>query len=343
MPTIKDVAREAGVSIATVSYVLNNTKPVSAEIRKRVLEAAQRLGYRPSSIARSLQARQAYMVGYSWRPMPRGQTNIILDLFLQSMAEVAARHGYHILAYPTSSVTQEVAAYRELVETQRVDGFILSNTISNDPRIRFLMDVNFPFVSFGRSNPEWDFPWVDVDGTAGMRRLMAHLISLGHTRVACLAWPEDSLAGGHRLAGYYAGMEEADLSVDPAWVVRMPMDYRAAYQATEALLALPPARRPTAIVAMTDIMAIGAMNAALDAGLVVGQDLAVAGFDDIPTAHYVRPPLTSLRQPIMEVGERAVAMLLALLEGQDLPQRHVLLEPELVVRASTTGEKGAET
>jgi len=337
MPTIRDVAREAGVSIATVSYVLNNSKAVSDETRQRVLEAAQRLGYRPSSLARGLQARQAYILGYSWRPMPSGELNVILDLFLETMAQVAARHGYHILAYPTFTLQQEVNLYRELVETQRVDGFILSNTTLNDPRIRFLLDVNFPFAAFGRSNPDWDFPWVDVDGTAGMHELVRHLVGLGHTRIACLAWPEDSLTGGYRLAGYYAGMEEAGLTVDPVWVPRMPMDYQEAYRAAQSLLALPPSQRPTAFMAMTDVMALGVMNAALDAGLVVGRDVAVAGYDDIPTARYVRPPLTSLRQPIPEVGEQAVSMLLSLVDGEDPPQRHVLLDPELIIRASTTG------
>ncbi len=342
MASIKDVAREAGVSIATVYYVLNNTKPVSEATRQRVLEAVRKLGYRPSSIARGLQAGRARTLGYSWQPMPDDQLNPILDRFLQSMATVAARHEYHILAYPTSTAEDEVEFYRELIETQRVDGFILSNTNLNDPRIRFLMEAEVPFVAFGRANPEWDFPWVDVDGRAGLRKAVEHLAGLGHERIACLAWPEGSLTGSHRLAGYLEGMAAAGLPVDPAWVVRMEMDHDLAYRAVRRLLDLPPARRPTAVVTMTDLMAIGAMNAALDRGVEVGREFAVVGFDDIPLAPYLRPPLTSLRQPIVQVGERVVTLLMALLEGREVPQRQVLLEPELVVRASTVGPTDGE-
>lgn len=335
MATIRDVAREAGVSIATVSYVINNSKPVRPETRRRVLEAIERLGYRPSNIARGLRARQARAVGYSWRPMPNRQANVILDAFLESMAVAAAAADYHIIAYPTSTASDEVAFYQGLIEEERVDGFILSNTNYDDPRIRFLLDAGVPFVAFGRSNPEWDFPWVDVDGAAGMRKAVAHLVAQGHQRIAFIAWPEGSLSGDERLRGYYEGMREAGLAVDPDWVMRGEMRYEVGYEAARQLMALPWHRRPTAIIAVTDLMALGAMNALADLGIRIGPDVAVVGFDDIPTAAYLRPPLTSLRQPIGEVGRRVVAMLLTLLEAGDLDEQHVLLEPELVVRASS--------
>lgn len=333
MPTIRDVAREAGVSIATVSYVLNDTGAVSEATRRRVLEAVQKLGYRPSVIARGLQARESRMIGYSWQPTPPDQFNPILEKFIHSMAEAAARHGYHVLTFPETD--DEIAAYQEMVESGRVDGFILSNTNLNDPRIRHLLDIGFPFVAFGRSNPEWDFAWVDVDGADGVWQAVNHLLELGHQRIACLAWPEASLTGQYRLQGYRQAMTEAGLDVDPDWIMRVENDYYHAYYATQTLLALPPARRPTAVVALTDLMAIGVMNAAADAGLQVGPDLAVVGFDDAPITGYLRPPLTSLRQPIAEVGERVVTMLIDLARGETPSPAQVLLKPRLIVRDST--------
>jgi DNA-binding LacI/PurR family transcriptional regulator len=335
MPTIKDVAKEAGVSIATVSYVLNDSGAVSDETRQRVLQAVKRLGYRPSVIAKGLQARESRMIGYSWRPVPPNQFNPILEKFIHSMAEAAARHDYHVLTFPCPEPYDEVDVYREMVERGRVDGFILPNTNLNDQRIRYLLDVGFPFVAFGRSNPEWDFPWVDVDGTDGVKQAVVHLLELGHRRIACLAWPEDSLTGQYRLDGYQAAMASAALPVDPAWVIRIQNDYHHAYRAAQTWLDLPADRRPTAVVALTDLMAIGVINAATDAGLTVWSELAVVGFDDAPIAGYLRPALTSLRQPIAEIGERVVTMLIDLVRGETPSPAQVLLKPRLIVRNST--------
>lgn len=335
MPTIRDVAREAGVSIATVSYVLNDTGAVSDATSQRVLQAVEKLGYRPSVIARGLQARESRMIGYSWQPVPPDQFNPILEKFIHSMAEAAELHGYHVLTFPRLEPIDEVAVYREMVESGRVDGFVLSNTNLADRRVRYLLDVGFPFVAFGRSNPDWDFPWVDVDGADGVQQAVTHLVELGHRRIACLAWPEDSLTGQYRLQGYYRAMTDAGLPVDPAWVARVENDYHHAYEATQNWLALPADRRPTAVVALTDLMAIGVMNCAADAGRQVGRDLAVVGFDDAPIAGYLRPSLTSLRQPIAEVGERAVTMLVDVVRGQQPEQAQALLKPRLIVRDST--------
>lgn len=335
MPTIRDVAQEAGVSIATVSYVLNDTGAVSEATRQRVLQAVEKLGYRPSILARGLQARESRMIGYSWRPMPPNQFNPILEKFIHSMAEAAERHGYHVLTFPHLEPYDEVTVYREMVESDRVDGFIISDTNQNDQRIRYLLDVGFPFVAFGRANPEWNFSWVDVDGADGVRGAVVHLLELGHRRIACLAWPETSLCGQDRLQGYRSAMNDAGLTVDPEWVIRIENDYPLAHRAMETWLALPPHRRPTAVVALTDLMAMGVMNAAADAGLQVGPDLAVVGFDDAPITSYLRPSLTSLRQPIAEVGERVVSMLIDLVRGRAPQPAQVLLKPRLIVRDST--------
>lgn len=333
--TIKDVAQKAGVSTATVSYVLNDSRPVREETRRRVLQAAEELGYRPSVIARGLQARESRMIGYSWLPSQPDQFEPILEKFLHVMAEAAERRGYHVLTFPCPKPYDEVQVYRDMVRSGRVDGFILSNTNLGDRRIRYLMDAGFPFVAFGRSNLTWDFPWVDVNGTDGVGQAMDHLLNLGHRRIACLAWPEDSLTGQYRLQGYLETMASAGLSVDPRWVIRTENFYERAYRSTQAWLAMPAAERPSAVVALTDLMAIGVMNAAADAGLQVGHELAVVGFDNAPVTNFLRPPLTSLRQPIAEVGQMVVDMLIDLVHGHRPEPYQVVLKPQLVVRDST--------
>lgn len=335
--TIREVAKAAGVSIATVSYVLNDSRRVSDGTRQRVLEATQRLGYRANITARNLQASETRLLGYSWRPSPPDQFNPILDRFLQAAAEAAARHGYRVLTVPTSTLEDELAVYEEMILIGQVDGFVLSNTSLEDVRIQRLLENGFPFVAFGRSDPEMNFPWVDIDGTAGIRLAAQHLLAQGHQRIACLAWPEPSLTGYYRLNGYRTALADAGLTIDPAWIVRGENRHSDGYTMTQQLLALPANRRPTAIVAMSDLMAMGSLNAIWDAGLQPGHDVAVTGFDDAPVTRFLRPPLTSLRQPIAEVGERLVTLLVDLCQGRPVAEPHVILQPELVIRASSGG------
>ncbi|MEZ4771098.1 MAG: LacI family DNA-binding transcriptional regulator [Caldilineales bacterium] len=333
--TIRDVAREAGVSTATVSYVLNGSRRVGDETRERVRQAALRLGYRANITARNLQASETRLIGYSWRPSPAEQFNPIVDKFLQSIAEAAARHDYRILAFPSVDVHQELSAYEEMMLIGQVDGFILTNTNFDDERVLALVSNHFPFVSFGRANPDWDFLWIDVDGTAGILEATRHLVAQGHRRIAFLAWPEKSQTGHYRLQGYLNGMEEAGLTVDSEWVQLAGNFYEEGYAATQRLLALPPGHRPSAVIASSDLMALGVLNAAWNAGLEVGQDLAVIGFDDAPIARYMRPALTSLAQPVNRIGEQLVSMLIDELNGQPVEERQVLMQPTLVVRASS--------
>jgi len=335
--TIKDVARRAGVSIATVSYVLNESASIGEATRARVLAAVEELDYRPSVIARGLRAQESRIIGYSWHRLPPDGWNPIMEGFLYSVAEAADARGYHILTFTSPPDTEPWLLYEELTLTRQVDGFIVSDTNRNDKRVRYLLDRGFPFVDFGRANEEWDFPYVDVDGAEGVRQAVEHLLALGHRRIGLIAWPEASLPGYYRYQGYLATLQAAGISPDPAWIIRTEHTEAASRQATYTLLNLPPDRRPTAVVALSDLMAIGAMNAIYGLGLQPGRDVAVIGFDDVPAARYLQPPLTTLRQPIAEVGERVISMLLQLIRGEELEEREVLLSPTLIVRESSGG------
>jgi DNA-binding LacI/PurR family transcriptional regulator len=260
-----------------------------------------------------------------------------LDRFLYGMAEAAEPQGYHILTFTSGLEGEPWHAYDELLLTGRVDGFVLSDTNKNDPRIRYLLDCGFPFVVFGRANEAWDFPYVDVDGDAGVYEAVKHLLALGHRRIGIVAWPEGSLTGGYRYQGYMRALTEAGLPPDPVWTVRSGNAAADAGQAVQQLLALPTDHRPTAVVTMSDLMALGVMRAVYRTGLRPGEDIAVVGFDDIPTAQYMQPPLSSVRQPIAEVGRRVVNMLLRLIRGETLVERRVLLLPTLIVRESSGG------
>lgn len=334
MPTIKDVAREAGVSIATVSYVLNNKKAfVSAETRRQVLETIERIGYTPNVTARNLKANQTRLIGYAWHEVPHDQVNSVLDRFTYYLAQAAEAAGYHVLTF-TYAPHNPLPAYQELINTQRVDAFVLSGTNANDPRIRFLMDENFPFVCFGRSNPEWDFYWVDTDGEQGIYEAVSYLIGLGHRQIAVAAWPEQSITGNFRLAGYFRALREAGIDINPDYVIRGEHSEQAGRDALAAWCRLPSREQPTAVVAMSDLVAIGVMNEAEMRGLVVGESLSVIGFDDAPMSQYLRPALTTIQQPIVEIGQALIEMLEAVLKKERPETPNLLIPTRFIKRAS---------
>lgn len=336
--TIKDLAEQLDLSVSTVSKALNDYPHVAEETRQRVLALAEELGYRPSITARGLQAQQTHLIAYSWRLLPAEQFSPILNRFIDVMGTAAVAAGYHLLAFPTSSDQAELDAYQDLVRTRRVDGIVLSATNENDPRVAYLSKADLPFVAFGQAGAGWDYPWVDVDGRAGVGRAVEHLVQLGHRRIGFIAWPRSSLTcGADRYQGYVEALDRAGLSFDPTLVVRAEHAEPAGRHAMASLLDLPAEQRPTAIVAISDLLAIGAMNEAQDRGLVVARDLSVVGFDDAPMVKYLRPPLTTIRQPVDEVGELVVQQLLAVISDTSLAEneRHILLKPELIVRAST--------
>jgi DNA-binding LacI/PurR family transcriptional regulator len=337
--TLKEVAVAAGVSYQTVSKVINKQIQVSAETTERIEQAVRALGYRPNYTARSLRSQHSLTIGYSWAPIAPGEVNSILDQFLQSVLVAAEKEGYYLLSFPyQADLNHQLAAYTELIDTGRVDGFVLSSIEYGDPRVHLLQQKDFPFVAFGRSNTGFDFPWIDVDGGRGIELATTHLLELGHRRIAALAWPEPSRVGDNRMEGYYRALQSAGVEPHPAWIRRGEGRFGFSYQATRDLLDLPAAIRPTALVALNDSMAIGAMAAAKERGLRVGPDFAITGFDDAPLAQYLDPPLTTVHQPIWEVGQQIVPLLIETIRnGQIARPYERLIAPSLVIRQSTTG------
>jgi len=338
MTTIKDVAREAGVTPATVSYVLNNTGRVSEATRQRVMAAARRLNYRPSIIAQNLRAGESRIIGYAWHRGIPGDWTPVMQEFLYSISESAEREGYHILTFIADS-DDPVASYLTLADTGRVDAFVLAYTVQDDPRVRRLLDLGIPFVSFGRANDQWDFPFVDVDGENGMAQITNHLLACGHQRIALVTWPKSSLTGEYRQQGYLRSLEQAGIEINPQWITTAKNIAHDGYLAAQRLMELPAPIRPTAIACVSDMIAIGVMQFLNEAGYVVGRDIAVTGFDDIPMADHLNPPLTSVRQPLDLVGEQMIALLLSILRGERLDRYQILIKPTLMIRASSDSSR----
>ncbi len=335
-PSMSDVARLAGVSQTTVSFILNDTpgSNIPQETRERVLAAVRELDYRPNVSARNLRTQSTNLIGYGFDDPGGVASHPVLDQFLYSAILSLEEAGYHLLTFVAETRT-DTAVYEELYRRGQVSGYLVANTNDNDPRIAYLIANHIPFASFGRANDEWQFAWADVDGRRGMAQVVEHLVALGHRRIGLVTWPEGSKAGSHREQGYADGLRVAGIEPDPAWLYRGENSIQSGAAALSHLMTLPAEQRPTAVACVSDLIAVGVMNAAAAAGLVVGRDLAVTGYDDSALAQFLHPPLTSVRQPIAAIGRHLVEQLLAQIRHEASTAQGSLLEPELVVRQSS--------
>ena len=332
--TLKEVAARAGVSYQTVSKVLNGQAQVSNETRQRIMDAVHELRYRPNQVARNMRARRSRMIGYSWTETLPSHDHHFVDQFLSSIVHKAEILDYYLLLFPFRDGAAQVDDYGELFYTGRVDGFILSNVNHDDQRIRFLVEHKISFVAFGRSNLELDFPHVDVDSADGIRQVMQHLISRGHRRIAVIELPEDSHLGNERLRGFFESMEANGLEVRAAWIRHGEGTYEFGYEAASGMIELPASERPTAIVTSNDTQAIAVFQAAREHGLEMPRDIAVVGFGDEPVSRYLCPSLTTISLPISDSGRKCIEILITSMEGEQPEERHILLQPKLIVRDS---------
>jgi LacI family transcriptional regulator len=331
-PSLKDVARRAGVSYQTVSKVLNGQLRVSPDTQARIYRAIEEMDYYPNSLARRLRHARSHTIGFVILPPPQGVSDPFFNELVAAMIEAAVQHHYDVLISVCTSLEEEISALAKLVWSGRIDGVILDSTRMADPRVRFLLERQIPFVTFGRTILDQPYPFVDVNGYKAIHLLTRHLLERGHQRVAFIGPSSEYFYVQDRLKGYLTALREKGLEPLPEWICLGYEREEGGYQAMETLLTLPDP--PTAVVAATDRIAIGVMRRAHAAGRVVGRDLAVTGFDDLPLSAFLHPPLTTARQPIQEIGVALVEMLIAQIEaGRILPEGR-LLEAEVVFRES---------
>ncbi len=332
--TAREVAELAGVSRTTVSFVLNNVPGmrISEETRQRVFEAARRLRYHPDATARRMAYGQTHVIGFVVRQSP---DQVFADHFLpqvlSGLSRCTAAQDYHVLFEPIPP-EDETGAYARLVRERHVDGIVLSGPRFDDQELLQIHAEGAYIVLLGQL-PSTGIPSVDVDNIGGARIATQHLISLGHRRIALITnAPPAYTASADRLAGYRQTLETAGIAYREAFVRYGNFTPQSGFSAMSSLLALEP--RPKAVFVASDTVALGALQAARQHGLRVPEDLALVGFDDIPLAEFVAPPLTAVHLPAYGLGWGAADLLIRLIVGEEIRDPHVVLETELVVRES---------
>jgi LacI family transcriptional regulator len=311
-PTMKDVAKHAGVSVSTVSYVLNNSGPVAAERRARVLDAVQVLNYTPNESARSLKRRSASTIGLVV-PDLANQFYALLTEGVERAA--AARDVLVVLCAPEATGTKSSANAR-LLRSQRLDGVIYLSGADMSPSSLLELTQLGPVVLVDEQIPGFDLPAVVSDSRHGAREIARYVLGQGHERIAVIAGPAGLWTSQQRLAGYREAMAAAGLEPDDVPVFEGDYHQNSGTELAAEALSGPRHEWPTALLCANDLMAIGALEYCKGAGISVPADVSIVGFDDLPFASLLTPRLTTVRQPARDMGFKAANLLFDLLEDK---------------------------
>lgn len=336
-PTLKTISKATGFSVTTVSRALGGYHDVNEETRQIILAEARRQGYEPNLNARLLQGGRTQTIGLIMSIGGRRSPDPFFSEFIAGVSNQATALGYDLLLNADTHGATEVDTYRRLVSRGRVDGLILVRTRHLDPRITYLLSADIPFVVFGRTDHTQVYSYIDMDGVAAQALLTRHFIQLGHRHIAYAAPPAELMFADFRIRGYRIALEDAGIPFRSEWLVSGELTEQSGRDLAHQLLDLP--HPPSVIMAGNDLMAFGVMRAIQERGLRVGEDVAVGGFDDVPTAEHIHPGLTTIRQPIYEVGQQLVTLLIQKIHGTMTDNVQQLLQPQLIIRASSGPQK----
>lgn len=330
--SIADLARYCSLSEGTVSRALNNYPDIALKTRERVQKAAQELGYQPSFAARRLARGVNETIGFVLPGRQFHLSNPFLAQLLDGLAVELALNDWDLLFAAVPDGHDEIEIMDRLVRSGKVGGFALTRTRRQDPRVDYLRKAGVPFVLYGRTDKHDDYSWLDIDNEKAFVDAVGYLADMGHRRIGLLGGDPEINHAYLRRQGYLKGLKRHGLPENPDWIVDDIRDEMAVRGAIETLLALP--EPPTAIVCNTDSDAIAAIHALQRAGLEVGRDMSVIGYDGLPIGAAIEPALTTMSQPVYDAGRELARMLLKQARSPESEISQVLWEATLTPRAS---------
>ncbi len=330
--SLDEIAKRANVSRATVSRVLNNYPHVRPHIRDRVLQAVQETGYIPNAVARSLVTKRTNMIGLL---LPQDARETFADPFfailIPSIAEACTVHQRYLMLSMVT-LNQEEGFYQSVLRGGHLDGVIVGVSMFDDPILPQLIQDGLPLVLLGRHPYYPQAHWVNIDNLQAASQAVSYLAAQGRQRIALVSLPASLVAGADRRDGYKRALLQAGLPIDQRLIIETNGSYQAGQAAMSQLLQLD--QPPDAVFAANDPLALGVLHELQNAGLRAPDDVAVVGFDDQPSAAYASPPLTTVHQPINDLGFKTVELLLEAIDGQFSAPQHRILPTTLVRRAS---------
>ena len=331
---INDLAERAGVAPATVSRALNGYDDIAESTRARILSLASELNYQPSSRARQLARGSIETVAFVLPVTAvKGKDPFLADM-IDALAAALAMRDFDLLVATVRDDEQETEVFRRLIAARKCAGFIITNSSDHDPRITLLEELQMPFVVYGRAASVVPFAGLDMDNEAGIAGMVDHLVALGHKRFAYLDLDDTATFARLRRDGFELGVSRNNLPEHQIAIERVPHSSPGGQTGIERLFDGGNSHRPTAVVCPADVVAIGAIQALSARGYTVGRDVSVTGYDGAPLGAYTAPPLTTMSQPIGDIGKRLVDILFQVMDGADPAQFNEVLMPTLVRRAS---------
>jgi LacI family transcriptional regulator len=328
-PTIVDVAREAGVSLMTVSRVVNQKQDVSQATRQKVLQVIDALGYRPSGIARGLATNRTRTLGIVVPDID----NPFFSGVVRGAENQAYAEGYSVFLCNTEENQEREISVLASLEEKQVDGLLLCSSRLNEDDLETVIQ-RFPvLVLLSRELSHQEVGTLLINDLLGGEMAASHLIEKGHTAIGLISGPQISHSGQRRLRGYHLALSKNQIPYQPQWVSYCPPNVEGGYQATLGLLKQEPFL--TALICHNDLVAVGALQACLELGYQVPEDIAIMGYDDILIASLVTPALTTIHVPRLDLGAKAMNLLLHQINQEEVESKKILINPELIVRDST--------
>jgi DNA-binding LacI/PurR family transcriptional regulator len=336
VPTVKEVALRAGVSTATVSRALSGSAGVREPLRSRIFEVARSLSYRPNRAARDLRVRSSRAVGVL---IPDIENPFFTSLVC-GIEDALGKTDYSLLLASYNEDQEQETRRLEVFRAEGVRGLIFAASRTPSSLYKDMEKSGIAMVAVSRSRPHSNFDQVTVANRDGAHAATAHLIQLGHKRIAIINGPLEFTTAFDRQAGYEDAFHESDMTVDEKLVVHCPFKQSAGYSAMLQLLESP--NPPTAVFAGSNLLTLGALQAIHERHLVIPDQIAIVGFDEMPWAMSLRPPLTTIAQPAFEAGRAAAELLLARVREPSMPRRQVVLDTRLIVRSSCGSDSAKE-
>jgi len=334
--TIKDVAREVGVSINTVSRALNGKPDVSPETRRLVLKTAQRLNYMPNKLARGLRSNKTGIIGVIVADI----ANPFFSAVVKGMGKAAKGLGYSIILQDTSENYKNEEEAIQIMISEQVDGLLITPVQTEKRSIHMLQESGIPFVLVARYFDDADTDYVVADDVQGGYLATAHLIEKGHEKIAFINGPPYNSSAIERFQGYKKALEEHDIGLNESLIRNGALTMEDGYTYGKALL-MDHDPQPTALFTFSDFVALGAMKAVREVGLRIPEDIAIVGYDDIDFAFCLESPLTTIRFPKREIGEEAISVLEKKIDGQKC-HSNLKIPVELVIRQSSLSTANQE-